>query len=388
MRIRSLHVSDLTDSGGAEAVFADTLRAAEDLGHHVTALVSDGRRTAASYLWSRRWYREMRTVLARIRPDLVHLHNYHRFLSPSVLLAIRDHRRAHPGPVVVHTAHDYHLVCPNSGFQHYPGGRRTTFSLDRPEVPALARYDHRGWPHSLLRAGQHAWAYRVLDLRREIDLVLSPSELLGRVIRGCGVPAPVRVLRNPVHVAPATGGETGDLVDRVVYLGRVAPEKGLLEFLDAVEQAGIPLRMDVYGTGPSVPALTRRARVLRHADVRLLPRVPRRRVGTTLARYGAMVYPSVWPENAPIAVVEAITAGVPVVVPYGGGVEEVARLSEHWAGFDIGDPASIRRALTTVTADPARRNRMVDPEPFTTAGFTSRLANAYDQVLHEREDRP
>src|SRR5699024_3310307 len=268
-------------------------------------------------------------------PDLVHLHNYHRFLSPSVLLAIRDHRRAHPGPAVVHTAHDYHLACPNSGFQHYPRGRRTTFSLERPRVPVLARLDHRAWPPSLLRAGQHGRAYRVLDLRREIDLVLSPSELLGLVIEQCGVPAPVTVLRNPVHVTPASdGAAAGDLADRIVYLGRVAPEKGLLEFLDAVEDAGIALRMDVYGTGPSVPALTRRARTLRQGDIRLLPRVPRRRVGPTLARYGAMVYPSVWPENAPIAVVEAITAGVPVVVPYGGGVEEVARLSEHWAGFD------------------------------------------------------
>jgi len=394
-RIRSLHVSDLIDSGGAENVFRDTVAAAEALGHEVSTLVSDGRRTPISYVMSRRWYVTMRRALAELRPDVVHLQNYYRFLSPSVLLAIRHHRRDQPDLRVVYTAHDYHLVCPNSGLQHFTRGRRETYDLTHPQVPVLARFDHRSAGHSALKALEHALAYRALRLHRELDLVLSPSEVLRGALAGGGVDVPTVLVRNPIHVAPSQHDQDRpdaaeldadkhslEPVDGLVYLGRVAPEKGLAEFIEALEAAGGD-RLDIYGSGSAVPSLTRALQRRLRSDIRLLPRVPRHRVAATLARYRGFVYPSVWPENAPIAVLEAVQAGVPVLVSRGGGAEEVARLSRHWVAVDPADAEDVGegvRALRAITG----RNALLDPTPFTFEAFVARLGEVYDGVLAAR----
>lgn len=389
-RVRSLHVSDLTDSGGAEAVFTDTVRAARALGHEVTTFVSDGRRSALSYLFSIRWYRRMRAALRETRPDLIHLQNYYRFLSPSILLAIRHHRRQHPDVRVVYTAHDFHLACPNSGFQHFPGGRRTTFDRTQPSIPTLAHFDDRSPVHSLLKATEHLLAYRLMRLQSEIDLLLSPSEQLRGVLSRAGVSVESVLVRNPVHTVPLTGPR-----DRVsdprphtsvslVYLGRVAPEKGLGELIEALEQvasAGAPptIGLDIYGSGPAIPMLTRKVRTLRHVEVRLLPRVPRRRVGEVLLAHDALVYPSIWPENAPISVAEAATAGLAVLVSRDTGAAEVARRSEQWAEFDPHDVESVRDALAALQQFRGR-NRMIEPEEFSPASFRTRLGEVYDRV--------
>jgi glycosyltransferase involved in cell wall biosynthesis len=391
-QVRSLHVSDLTDSGGAEAVYADTVRAARALGHEVTTLVSDGQRTALGYLFSRRWYRQMRATLREADPDLVHLQNYYRFLSPSVLLAIRHHRRTHPRLRVVYTAHDYHLACPNSGLQHFPHGRRTTFDLGDPQIPTFARYDDRTVVHSVLKALEHVLAYRVLGLRSELDLVLAPSELLRDVLARSGVTVDSEVVRNPVHNEPVAAevssvDSAGDSRPDVslVYLGRIAPEKGLEELVDALEEVAADpavgsIRLDVYGSGSAVPALTRKVRTLRHVDVRLLPRVPRRRVSEVVAEHDAFVYPSIWPENAPISVVEAIVSGLPVLVSRGTGAAEVARLSEQFVEFDPRDVESVRAGLAQLRTF-AGRNRLRDPHTFTVEAFQEHLGRIYTRLI-------
>jgi len=387
--IRSLHVSDLIDSGGAEEVFHDTVAAAQQLGHEVTTLVSDGRRTAISYVMSRRWYHRMRALLAEVQPDLVHLQNYYRFLSPSVLLAIRHHRRDHPDLRVVHTAHDYHLLSPNSGLQHFPRGRRTTFDLADPRVPLLAQFDHRSPVHSALKAGAHALAYRGLHLQREFDLVLCPSATLQGALAAGGVAVPTRLVRNPVRDPARLGSAEGSAalspwaegppVDGLVYLGRVASEKGLVEFVQALEACGGG-RLDIYGSGSAIPELTRLLREPLRSEVRLLPRVPRRQVAATMARYRGFVYPSVWPENAPIAVVEAIIAGLPVLVPAGGGAEEIARRSRQWVTFDPADVSSVQRGIDALQGF-SGRNGLLDPEEFSFASFVARLDELYASVL-------
>lgn len=390
--IRSLHVSDLTDSGGAEAVFTDTVRAARALGHDVTTLVSDGRRSATSYLFSLRWYRRMRTALRDTSPDVVHLQNYYRFLSPSVLLAIRHHRRTQPDLKVVYTAHDYHLACPNSGFQHFPGGRRTTFDRAHPRIPALARFDDRTAAHSLLKALEHLLAYRVIRLQSEIDLLVSPSEQLRGVLARAGVAVESVLVRNPVHnlpVAQPAGGALDvnrpDTAVSLVYLGRVAPEKGLTELIGALERVAAepgakPVQLDIYGSGAAIPALTRQVRTLHHLEVRLRPRVPRRRVGEVLSRHDAFVYPSIWPENAPISVVEAAVAGLPVLVSRDTGAAEVAQRSQQWVEFDPHDAESVRTALTTLQRFRGR-NRILRPEEFSATEFQTRLGDIYDRLV-------
>lgn len=367
--MRVLHVADSERQGGAEVVFNATIEATAALGYEVHSLVSDSRRSPLSYILSYRWYRQMIRSLKELRPDIVHLQNFYHFLSPSVLLAIRDYRKKHRVRVVF-TAHDYHLVCPNSGLQSFPHGVRTTLSGAR--IPLFARYDHRGLLWGMLKSFQHLVAYKLLRLDREIDLILSPSQTLASTFKRLGVTTPIMLVRNPSlwEIMPPESIGSG-----WVYAGRLSVEKGLPEFIELADSVGEEQSLTIYGTGPDLSRIAAAADRAENIRVHLAGHVEAKQLRTDLPKFGLFVYPSLCPENAPMALVEAIQSGLPVLVPEGSGCEEIAQASLSWASYEPSNRKSLERALSAVEG--LSSNSFFDSSEFTPEEFTRAIQQAY-----------
>ncbi len=168
----------------------------------------------------------------------------------------------------------------------------------------------------------------------------------------------VEVIRNalpwPVAAAPAP------LDSRVVVAaGRLAPEKGFGRLVDAfapVARAHPTWQLHVYGEGPARERLE--ARVRRHGleDRVLLPGYVDDLAG---ALAGASVYAlSSRSEGLPMVLIEAMSAGVPVVsfdCPRGP-----AEIVDHGANgllVDDGDVAGLGAALARLAGDDELRRR-------------------------------
>lgn len=375
--IRSLHIADSDGTaltgGGAEVVFDATVRAARELGHEASVLTSEPQRTPFSYIYSRRNYRLVRDHLDRIQPDLIHLQNYYHYLSPSVLAAIRDYKKARPDARLIFTAHDFHLICPNSGFQHFRHGRPISYDTERPAPRWYHRFDRRSWAHSLLKLVQHLYAYRHLRLQDVIDAIISPSELIATALRAAGVLTPIHVLRNPVSVQPITTDTPGA---GLAFLGRLTPAKGLLQFAALMEKQQVRCRLDVYGDGPQRNELVDFAGTSQFVDLALHGHVQHDDIATVLTRHQALVYPSTWLENAPLAVAEAALLGLGLVVPHSGGAREIAELAEQHFFYDPDDAESIADAVrhALVSGPP---NRLLDPSAFEFSTYVERLGGVY-----------
>lgn len=375
--VRSLHVADIDgrspDGGGAEIVFDATVRAARQLGHDVTVHTATPQRTPLSYVYSRATYGRMRELLHGTRPDIVHIQNYYHFLSPSVLAAVRDHKRVDPAVRVVFTAHDFHLICPNSGFQHYRRSGPESYDVARPRVRWFHKFDRRSWAHSTLKLAQHIYAYKWLRLQETIDAIVSPSELIATALRNASVTAPVRVMRNPILVDPVPVDHSGE---GLAFLGRLTPAKGLLPFVTTLEEQQVACRLDVYGDGPQRDDLVDFASRSRFVDLALHGHIRHEDVSAFLARHRALVYPSTWLENAPLAVAEAALLGLGVVVPDRGGTREMAELTAVQFLYNPNDPESIadavRRALDSNTP-----NRLLDPSAFGFDHYVAQLDDVY-----------
>ena len=105
--------------GGEDSVFESECRMLEDAGHRVIRYEKtngdiDERGIAAKALlaartiWNRRTCRDIREILRREKPDVVHCHNTFPLVSPSVYWAA-----AREGVPVVQTLHNYRLACLN-----------------------------------------------------------------------------------------------------------------------------------------------------------------------------------------------------------------------------------------------------------------------------------
>jgi glycosyltransferase involved in cell wall biosynthesis len=131
----------------------------------------------------------------------------------------------------------------------------------------------------------------------------------------------------------------------VVAVGRLIPIKGFDLLVDAV---GDRARLIVIGAGPEAVAL--RARARRRSVSLTLPGVlPRAELATWLAAADLYVQPSRAlssgrTEGVPLATLEALAVGVPVIAARTGGLAE---LDGPVAFFDPGDVASLRRVLLT-----------------------------------------
>ncbi len=78
---------------------------------------------AADCVWSRSWHQEFKSILRRVQPDVVHVHNFFSVLSPSIYYACKEE-----GVPVVQTLHNYRLACPAASF--YRDGKICEECLD------------------------------------------------------------------------------------------------------------------------------------------------------------------------------------------------------------------------------------------------------------------
>ncbi len=179
-------------------------------------------------------------------------------------------------------------------------------------------------------------------------LVPGPTRLRTAVCSmGIDVPRFERLRRPPRDGAPT-----------VLCLGRLVPVKGVDVLVDAMAQVSAEARLVVAGGGPELAALRERAWRRGLADVTFTGPVSTARRDELLAGADLLVLPSVQVEGGrtegmPVAVLEAMAAGVPVVASRVGGMVDVP----DGAAVLVppGHPDALAAAIDRVLATPSAR---------------------------------
>lgn len=142
----------------------------------------------------------------------------------------------------------------------------------------------------------------------------------------------------------------------VVMVARFSPQKAQAELLEAASSIELPFRIVFVGDGPTRPALQQRAEQLGLGGrVKFLGE--RHDVAEILASSHIFALPTNW-EGFPLSILEAMRAGLPVVVSDVGGVREAVLEGE--TGFlsaDVGG-SGFREGLRRLIEDAALRVRM------------------------------
>jgi glycosyltransferase involved in cell wall biosynthesis len=286
-----------------------------------SGVVTTGASLAMS-AWNPLAAREMREVAERLRPDIAHVHNTWYALSPSVLAALT----AADVPVVM-TLHNYRLLCANA----------TLFRDGHVCEDCVGSHPWHGVRHRCYRgslvastpaAGSIALHRALGTWNRHVRLFLTLSNFARtRFIRG-GMPA------HKIHVKPNFVSDPGlrpsppSRSRTVLYVGRLESVKGvetLLDAWDAWSPSGFELVL--VGDGKLKPALQQRAR----RGIRLTGSLSREAVIAWMLRSRALVFPSLLYEGQPMAVLEALGCGLPVLASrLGGNVELLGGSGEDW----------------------------------------------------------
>jgi glycosyltransferase involved in cell wall biosynthesis len=160
---------------------------------------------------------------------------------------------------------------------------------------------------------------------------------------------------------------------RLVYVGRLAPAKGLVETIEAMALArsnGVDARLVVAGSGPEEMALRAVVRELNlEREVSFVgPRIGEDKA-LLLSQADALCLPS-HSEGLPYALLEAMAAGVVPIVTRVGGIPDVVQDGVHGLFVPLQDSDAIAQSIAVLSRDRAVLARM-------SAACRKRIAGAY-----------
>jgi glycosyltransferase involved in cell wall biosynthesis len=298
-----------------------------------------------------RLWRAIGPAVASIRPDVVHLHSSVAGVVGRLRIGSRQR------PAVVYSPH-----C---------------FAFERRDVA-------RPW----------RWAYlaveKVLAWRTDCYVCVSPheAELAGRLRRATRVTNVVNSFDVVGSGVPETVAPDRDGVLRIVTAGRVVPQKDPAIFAAVVEK----LRRYPGGTGVEAswigPVISEDlGRLLEKAGVRLAGWVPPHQMPKEMATHTVYLHTASWEAAVPIAVLDAMRAGVPVVVRRNDAY--VGMVPQEWQFTELAEAVTMIRRL----ADEATRARRVQEQSDVLRELKRWspevcLASAYRDVLRTWDRQP
>jgi glycosyltransferase involved in cell wall biosynthesis len=309
--------------------------------------------------WNRDAARRLRCVLDRLPVDIVHSHLLDG-LSASVW-----HRARRAGVPVVHTAHDYHLLCPRA------------FLLDRQwricRQPGVGCRMYRRWH---------------LRTASMVDLFVSPSRFLLEQHRAAGFrPQREAVVRNGIPLPAARLREAHSAGrKRFLLMCRLTTEKGVLVALQAAAQLPPALDFELVIAGRGELEDTVRAAAAADPRIRFAGYVSGEDKVALLTSADFLLVPSLWYENAPLAVIEAAAYGLGVLASRIGGIPELVREGRTGLLFPPGDAAELAvtmGGLTSgaVTLPALAQDAWEHAQHYTVARMVDDYTTHYDRLL-------
>jgi glycosyltransferase involved in cell wall biosynthesis len=294
--LRVLHVNDRPpgEGGGAEVLLERLVEAQRAAGNTVEVHIPNRPHRGMSRLLDL-WDPGARRALAahghEFRPDVVHLHNVIRELSPSVIAALDR-------PTVM-TVHD---LRPFGDHEH--------------RLPD---------PRAIAERGLHGPLFRS-QLRRHVRLLVTGTQTAADVLRAHHL-SPVALVPVPVTM-PAADLPPPSSGHDVLFVGSLLRFKGVHVLLDAwrsLAPAYPEARLVYAGDGPERTALEARADGV--PRVSFLGGVPQGRLPAVFAAARVVVVPPLprlRRETSPLVVAEAAAHGRPLVVTDDPAVAETA----------------------------------------------------------------
>lgn len=279
-------------------------------------------------------------VLDDFRPDVVHLHNIHSYLSPVV--GELAHQR---GIRVVWTLHDYKLLCPR--YDCLLGSKPCEQCFAGSKLGVITHRCMKGSMPASVVAWLEASKWNRRKLEKNTDVFICPSRFMAnKMVEGGFAADKVTVLNNfldPVKLKQYQALDSkAAREDYYCFVGRLSPEKGMEDLLEVASR--LPYRLKVAGSGTLEPAM--RIKYANNANIEFLGMLDAPDVARLLAGARFSIVPSQWYENNPLSVVESLCAGTPVAGADIGGIPELLDNSNGIV-FQPFDQEALTTAITT-----------------------------------------
>lgn len=278
--------------------------------------------------FSREVKRKFLALVKDFKPDIVHVHNIHSYLSPYVVqLAAQKNIK------VVWTLHDYKLICPS--YSCLNKGKTCTLCYKDKKHVILNKCMKNSLLASVL-AYAEAQVWNKNRLKRYTSYFVSPSFFLrNQMINGGFNSENIKVLHNFMYkdlpqIFPSKA-------DYYCYVGRISEEKGIEDLLRTANK--MPYKLKVIGGGEDLPKFKEQ---YNSPNIDYVGYLPTDKVWEIVQKARFTVVPSVCFENNPFSIIESLCLGTPVLGARIGGIPELIEKDVNGMTFRSGNEEDMK----------------------------------------------
>ena len=325
--------------------------------------------------------------LDNVQPDIVHIQHL-LFLSTTFIEEIKKR-----GIPIVFTLHDYWLICPLGqllkrnlktceDYNFSDCVKCLEYQLSIRKRPSqIYQFLRERIPDFLLQLIKRIYlSYaKLFFLSKEeakkqvklghnhikeicsmVDLFIAPSHFLRNKFIEFGIPD--EKIKFNLH-----GINTNLFRDfkrkesnrvRFGFIGIILPAKGLDVLINAFNNIkGDQVDLRIYGRlfpyqgFEYYPRYVKR--LVKNANIQFMGRFDHNNVAKIFSEIDILVVPSIWYENSPFVIQEAILAGIPVIASDIGGIPELVKNGENGLLFKPNDADNLYEKISLILDNPA-----------------------------------
>ncbi len=273
---------------------------------------------AFDIIYSKENKKKIEKVLDEFKPDIVHLNNFQRQLSASIIKPIKDRKIP-----IIYTAHDIQAICP------------AILMLDKNneicEKCMKGKYinciKNKCIKNSSLKSilgAIEARYYRIKKIyKKQIDCIIVPSNFVkGKLIQDGIDENKIKVIHNFIDLDEYDL----DINDKgyALYFGRLSKEKGVLNLLEAFKNIK-DKKLYIAGTGPEEENIKNIIKNNKLKNIKLLGYLTQKEIKEYISNASFVIVPSICYENCPYSVLESQAIGKAVVGAKIAGIQELIK---------------------------------------------------------------
>lgn len=342
---------------------------------------------ALDVIYSKENKRKMLEALEDFQPDIVHVNNFQRQLSESIIEAIKEKNIP-----IVFTAHDLEAVCPNK-----------TMLDENKNICELCKNGHyincikkKCIKSSLLKSilgAVETKYYRTKKVyTKKINKIVTPSNFYKKQLMEYGI-EDNRIIAIPnfldIYKYDIQTRDDG----YALYFGRLSKEKGILNLVEAFSNIKNQ-KLYIAGDGPEKESIERiiQTRNL-EKNIKILGFLNEKEMQEKIANCKFVVLPSIWYDNCPYSILETLTIGKPVIGSDIGGIPELVRdkinglIFEHDNILDLEEKMKLLFENKELVEEYGIKAKKIAQKEYAKDEYYDKLIEIYKDVLGDKNEQ-
>ncbi len=300
---------------------------------------------ALSVIYSKANKKKMEEALDDFKPDIVHLNNFQRQLSASIIEPCV--KRNIP---VVFTAHDVQAICPAITMMD-PDRNPCELCMKGKYMNCFKKKCIKGSTLKSLLGSIEGKYYRNHKIYTDkISYIITPSEFFKDKFISDGIDKKkITVIHNFVNL------DEYDLKTEdegyALYFGRLSSEKGILNLINSFAKLDEGL-LYIAGEGPEEETIKQIIKNNKlEKRVKLLGFLNKEQMTEVTRKCKFVVVPSTCNENCPYSILETMAIGKPIIASDRGGIPELVNDNENGFIYQYDDVDELSNKMKQLFED-------------------------------------